>query len=92
MVMTRGTVMQLMLIGFFLFAVAVVIYAIADFFKKLSSKKGRAELKQEVTSNAKFIATDKDFHKGLAKEFRPLLILLGVLGIAGLLTLLGVGD
>ena len=84
--------MQLLLVGFFLFAVAVFIYAIADVFKKLSSRKGRAELRQEVTSSAKFIATDKDFHRGLAKEFRPLLVLLGVLGITGLLTFLGVGD
>jgi len=81
-----------MLIGFFIFAVFVVIYAILDFFKKLSSKKGRGELKQEVSATTKFIATNKDFHKGLAEEFRPLLILLGVLVIAGLLSLLGLGD
>lgn len=90
--MTRGTLVGLILIGFTLFAVVVAIYAILDFFKKMSSKKGRTELKEEVVSTGKFIATDRDFHKGLAQEFRPLIILLAILGFAGLLALLGVGD
>lgn len=90
--MTRGTLIQLILIGFFVFAIVVVIYSIVDFFKKLSSSKGRSELKQEVVSTTKFIATDRDFHKGLAQEFRPLIILLAVLGVGGLLALLGIGD
>ena len=89
--MTRGTVMQLMLIGFFIFAVFVVIYAILDFFKKLSSKKGRAELKQEVSATTKFIATDKDFHKSLHKEFRGTYIVLGLLVVALIASALGLG-
>lgn len=60
--------------------------------KRLASKQGRQEIKAEITETAKFVTTDKDFHKGLGEEFRPLLILLGVLVIAGLLSLIGLGD
>lgn len=90
--MTRGTLIQLILIGFFVFAIVVVVYVVFDFSKKMSNKDGRRELKEEVVSTGKFIATDRDFHKGLSKDFGPLIILLSILGFVGLLTLLGIGG
>lgn len=82
--------MQLMVMGLLLSAVAVVVYAIFDFFRKASSKQGRKEIRQEVGSTVKFIATDQGFHKELAREFRPTLIIFGVLGVVFLLAALGV--
>ena len=73
-------------------SVCVAIYWTGYQAKRLASKQGRQEIKAEITETAKFVTTDKDFHKGLGEEFRPLLILLGVLVIAGLLSLIGLGD
>lgn len=79
-----------MIMGLLLSAIAVVIYAIFDFFKKASSKQGRNEIRKEVGSTVKYIATDREFHKELTREFRPTLIIFGILGVIFLLAALGV--
>ena len=82
-------------------AIFGVVLIIVQIVKGLAKKETRAEtvvqLKKDVkesvegTADAvKFIASDRDFHKELKKEFRPQIILFSILGVIFVLMFLGV--
>jgi len=96
-----GFVGGVIILGFVVAAIFGVVLIIAQIVKGLAKKETRAEtvvqLKKDVkesvegTADAvKFIASDKDFHKELKKEFRPQIILFSILGVMLVLMFLGV--
>lgn len=87
--MTRGFVLSLLVGGFIIWWAFVAIYGVFDFSKRMSSKQGRTEIGQEISSTAKFIAKDKDFHKSIFEEFRGTFIMLGLVLFIMVLYLLG---
>ena len=80
----------IIIIGFVVAGVFLAIYWTSYQVKRLSNKQGRAEIKTEISKAAKVIATDKDFHKDLNKEFKGTYILFGLVAVALLAMALGI--
>ena len=59
--------------------------------KRLASKKGRKEIRNELSEFSSFVVKDKAFHKELNREFRGTYILIGVMVVALIATALGFG-
>ncbi len=85
------------LLGFIAVGIFGAILYLVQLGKGLAKKETRAdtikEVKQSVEGVAdagKFIATDKDFHKELRREFKPQIFLVAVLGVMLVLMALGV--
>ena len=90
-----GFIGGLLLTAFVLFWLVAFTWYIVDLIKRLLVKKTRQLASDEIKSSLKesgksvrFIATDKDFHKSLRKDFKPEIILLSVIIITLLLTFL----
>jgi len=59
--------------------------------KRLASKKGRKEIRNELSEFSSFVVKDKDFHKELNREFRGTYIVIGLVVVALIGTALGLG-
>ena len=77
--------------GFIVAGAFFVIYWIGYQAKRVTSKQGRQEIKTEVTQAAHFIATDKDFHKEIHREFKGTYIVFGLIALALIASTLGLG-
>jgi hypothetical protein len=77
--------------GFVVAGAFFVIYWIGYQAKRVTNKQGRQEIKTEVSQAAHFIATDKDFHKEVHKEFKGTYIVLGLVALALIASALGIG-
>lgn len=77
--------------GFVIAGVFFSIFWVGYQAKRLSTKKGRQEVKWEVNDAVTFIAKDKDFHKSLHKEFRGTYIVVGLVVVALIASALGLG-
>jgi hypothetical protein len=78
---------SVVIIGF----VFVGIYWTGYQAKRLTSKDGRKEIRAEVKEFSSFVATDKDFHKAINKEFKGTYIIFGLVVVALIATALGLG-
>lgn len=92
-----GIVAGIIILGFAVAFVFGVIYLFFDFSRRLSKKETRKEALKEIKDstiqvgkNIEYIATDKDFHKALHKEFKGTYIMLGVIAFLFILMALGV--
>ena len=92
-----GLVGGIFLLGFIAVGIFGAILYFMQLGKGLAKKETRADAVKEVKQSvegvadaAKFIATDKGFHKELRREFRPQIILVAVLGVMLVLMALGV--
>jgi hypothetical protein len=77
--------------GFVVAGAFFVIYWIGYQAKRVTNKQGRQEIKTEVSQAAHFIATDKDFHKEVHKEFKGTYIVFGLVALALIASALGLG-
>ena len=59
--------------------------------KRLASKKGRKEIRNELSEFSSFVVNDKDFHKEFNREFRGTYIVLGLVVVALIGAALGLG-
>jgi hypothetical protein len=59
--------------------------------KRLASKKGRKEIRSELSEFSSFVVNDKGFHKELNREFRGTYIVIGLVVVALIGTALGLG-
>jgi len=96
-----GFVAGVIILGFVVAAIFGVVLMLVQLVNGLAKKETRAQtvlqvkkdVKESVEGTAdavKFIATDKDFHKDLKREFRPQIILFSILGVMFILMFLGV--
>jgi len=77
--------------GFVVAGAFFVIYWSGYQAKRVTNKQGRQEIKTEVSQAAHFIATDKDFHKEIHKEFKGTYIVFGLVALALIASALGLG-
>jgi len=83
---------MVIIIGFVCVWAFYVLFWVGYQTKRLSSKQGRKEIKDEVTDTITFIAKDKDFHKAFNQEFRWHYILFALIIISLIGTALGLDD
>jgi fucose permease len=73
---------MVILTGFVFFGAYVVVLWTGLFLKRISSKKGRTEIKQQVGDTVNFMKTDSYFRENIHKELRGPYIALGIVVIA----------
>lgn len=83
--MTRGTAIQILLMGFMLAGVGFVLFWVVQMVKQLLSKQGRKEFGYEVKTSAHFVVEERKY---FLKEFRVTLVIFGILAFALLVGLL----
>jgi len=90
-----GIVGGFFLLCFIAWGVFGVIWYLVSLAKDLSKKETRPQAVKEIkdltgsaADAARFIATDKGFHKEMRREFRPQIILIAGIGVLLLLLLL----
>jgi Tfp pilus assembly protein PilO len=77
--------------GFIVVWIAYAVYLTGYQAKRLASKQGRQEIKDEVTDTVTFMKNDKYFHKELNRELRGTYIVVGIVVVALIGTALGLG-
>jgi hypothetical protein len=81
----------LILTAFLIYWIPASIYIAGQKAKQLRSRKGRQEIKNEVTDAVHFMATDSYFRQEFHREFRGTYIVIGLVFVALLGSALGLG-